>query len=954
MRAGTNSFVVNLFNALDDGRIPSSMEDFEGVKSLDNIETVAGAVDTRKSPSHLERLPSTGAQDWEDELEEEESSDDDRNHKHRRRVSRSRSTDRTDEPNVSRYNGGGSNDLKRQAGDHGRGVGQFDRERPSKFERRLGRDGGGRFSNGDQSERGLLRGGAPPFRGDAPNLRLDGVRMGRGRGVGNWVGPMPPPFGDAPPLLPPNAGFFPNGRGLGGRGAGWPGGFGHMGGMGAGSLEHAHAGRGPPGVMNLGMGMGIGPVRPRCLDFEERGFCLRGDLCPMDHGSHIVVEDVQSLSKFNLPVNLPNGRGMVVAPGQMTASNAMLPTVAPSSSRGNRGSREPSIPPLEVPITLNGQVSGAEPDLYDPDQPLWNKDRPEATGRIRKLSSFQMEHPEIEKEKLELKKNPDARGIDGGSRGTNNSGLHGVDAGSTVWDRIGPVDVSAASLEVKLEEQRGQGRGVSWQQGRWGDREPDNGATIMSTNPGRGRGAAGWAEVGPPFNRPKEGTNSGLRASGRSVERAQCTLYVSCIPPNSNRAEVLLMHFEKFGRVVDVRIPPHSDRAFVQFSTREEAESALASPDAVMGNRFIRLSWANRDSIASDNGASTSFTGQSPTTGSEPTGGRAAQLIKGRGKLGITGLNGVVASMSGASITEGTNKATTSNDSASSLPTPVPVASKKQEELELMREKIRQKQEALAQKRDDFRRKLDKLANQGVTGTEDHVVEQATKRQKVNNAGDARVLKESLVSNSPASPGLKKTSSGEAAQVGVQQVSLKPTRSPRPRTASGVSAGHPTAAWGPARFKLDNRTTTFRVQPPLPATISDVAAVREHFAVFGELSSVEVEDVDGHKMGLGQPLNMNNPIRVSYTTRRSAERAMTQGRWFHGQSLNLAWASTASTNRSSESSVPSNKSAMADHEINSRVDANEVTEELSVEEQHHIESKANVTDEVLQSPNQVM
>jgi RNA-binding protein 26 len=95
----------------------------------------------------------------------------------------------------------------------------------------------------------------------------------------------------------------------------------------------------------------------------------------------------------------------------------------------------------------------------------------------------------------------------------------------------------------------------------------------------------------------------------------------------------------------------------------------------------------------------------------------------------------------------------------------------------------------------------------------------------VNNAGDARVLKETLVSNSPASPGLKKTSSGEAAQVGVQQVSLKPTRSPRPRTASGVSAGHPTAAWGPARFKLDNRTTTFRVQPPLPATISDVSFI---------------------------------------------------------------------------------------------------------------------------------
>lgn len=400
-------------------------------------------------------------------------------------------------------------------------------------------------------------------------------------------------------------------------------------------------------------------------------------------------------------------------PGQMATSNTMLPTVAPSSSRGNRGSREPSIPPLEAPIMLNGQGSGAEPDLYDPDQPLWNKDRPEATGRIRKLSSFQTEHPEVEKEKAELKKNSDVRGIDGGNRAANNTGLHGVDAGSTVWDRIGPVDVTAASLEVKLEEQRGQGRGVLWQPGRWGDREPDNGVTIMTANPGRGRGAAGWAEVGPPFNRPKEGSISGPRASGRSVERAQCTLYVSCIPPNSNRAEVLLVHFEKFGGVVDVRIPPHSDRAFVQFATREEAESALASPDAVMGNRFIRLSWANRDSITGDSGASTSFTGQSPTTGSEPTGGHAAaQSGKGRGKLGFTGLNGVVASMSGASIIEGNNKATTSNDSASSLPIPVAMASKKQEELELMREKIRQKQEALAQKRDDFRRKLDKLSSQ--------------------------------------------------------------------------------------------------------------------------------------------------------------------------------------------------------------------------------------------------
>ena len=29
--------------------------------------------------------------------------------------------------------------------------------------------------------------------------------------------------------------------------------------------------------------------RPRCRDYDEKGFCLRGDLCKFDHGSDAVV-----------------------------------------------------------------------------------------------------------------------------------------------------------------------------------------------------------------------------------------------------------------------------------------------------------------------------------------------------------------------------------------------------------------------------------------------------------------------------------------------------------------------------------------------------------------------------------------------------------------------------------------------------------------------------------------
>jgi hypothetical protein len=53
------------------------------------------------------------------------------------------------------------------------------------------------------------------------------------------------------------------------------------------------------------MGMGIRAGRPRCPDFEERGFCLRGDLCPLEHGANrIVVEDVQVSPKYIFIVSI--------------------------------------------------------------------------------------------------------------------------------------------------------------------------------------------------------------------------------------------------------------------------------------------------------------------------------------------------------------------------------------------------------------------------------------------------------------------------------------------------------------------------------------------------------------------------------------------------------------------------------------------------------------------------
>lgn len=113
---------------------------------------------------------------------------------------------------------------------------------------------------------------------------------------------------------------------------------------------------------------------------------------------------------------------------------------------------------------------------------------------------------------------------------------------------------------------------------------------------------------------------------------------------------------------------------------------------------------------------------------------------------------------------------------------------------------------------------------QGAGGLEETADDQPSKRQKLEDTGDSDVRKENAVAGgAPTISGLRKPSAGETlTQGGVTQLSSKPTRS-HPRSSLGIVPGHPSsAAWGPARFKLDNRPSVFRILPPLPAAVSEV------------------------------------------------------------------------------------------------------------------------------------
>ncbi|KAL0099310.1 hypothetical protein PUN28_020108 [Cardiocondyla obscurior] len=78
-------------------------------------------------------------------------------------------------------------------------------------------------------------------------------------------------------------------------------------------------------------------AKRRCRDFDEKGFCMRGDLCPYDHGTDpVVLEDV-TLSRV-----LSFGPHGTQAPGT-------VPVTVPEPPQGPNGNPPP--PPPHLPLT---------------------------------------------------------------------------------------------------------------------------------------------------------------------------------------------------------------------------------------------------------------------------------------------------------------------------------------------------------------------------------------------------------------------------------------------------------------------------------------------------------------------------------------------------------------------------------------------------------------------------
>ncbi|XWS32743.1 hypothetical protein CRYUN_Cryun22dG0015700 [Craigia yunnanensis] len=838
-----------------------------------------------------------------EEKEVSDEDDDDRNHKHRRREADSQSLERDSmDPVFTRpyrkrnkpfENGHPFRENESQVNETWKNYNglPLEKDLTSKFDRR--RPGLASFPRGHLDLNQRIRSNQT-FSGDF------GPGRGRGRDNSSWnqhdsrfnsvdvASQMVQPGSVAPGLFA--------GRGLPNvstaQSPSWSA-FGLMSGIPNGGLESLH----PIGLlgalrppMNTSLNMSI--PRQHCRDFEERGFCLRGDMCPMEHGvNRIVVEDVQSLSQFNLPVTVPSAQLLATPAGPGPLPSGVPPSTTLMNSKAiHSKSSKPGM--TDDALGLNGAYAGSTSasgaDLYDPDQPLWNNNGPEASAALSGLHS-----PKIDETEPLL--NDDISDLHHGElhdsadnelpiRSTGSQGTS-----LSVWGRIGSsrsrietkekIDLTPSDyLENEAKEEQKafpSSQGTSRQVKRIGTE--DGGSKGMDSS--------------------FKSQTDGMRNSRKPTEKALRTLFVNGIPQKRNKREALLSHFRRFGEVIDIYIPLNSERAFVQFSRREEAEAALKAPDAVMGNRFIKLWWANRDRIPDDginSGSGVSVTPRGLTASVIP-----AQPVANRGKDNLQPIAQKSIVVLGADVPSLNSPKPVSMNS----PKVPPPLQKKLETLEQMKEELRKKQEMLEQKRNDFRRQLNKLEKQssGVNG--DQLTEQAAKRQKVGITSDPAKASTPSSSESGASAATPCTMGMTDKNKSIENVASRSPKSNTPmalqESMSSKQQSRPSAPVGHPflmnKYKLDNRPTAFRVTPPLPSGFADVDVLKEHFLQYGDLFSVELEDVENDD-DMGSEALQNCSILITYSTRLSAERAYVNGKCWQGNNLQFTWLTSSNSN----------------------------------------------------------
>uniref|UniRef100_A0A8C7MU84 RNA binding motif protein 26 n=1 Tax=Oncorhynchus kisutch TaxID=8019 RepID=A0A8C7MU84_ONCKI len=327
------------------------------------------------------------------------------------------------------------------------------------------------------------------------------------------------------------------------------------------------------------------PQRKRCRDYDEKGFCMRGDICPFDHGiDPVVVEDVNLPNMFQAPPPIP---GVAQPPPGLPPPPGPPPLMTP--------------PPVNLrpPVPLTGSLPpGLPPRMGAPPGPPH-----QASGMDAPPSSIANSVPTI---------------VTTGTRPSIPQPPAPLfPPGQYDSDMYNPEDPSLTNTSRpvyrhRVNAQRPNLIGLTMAEDlphRDRDQMP-NRMRIVLDSASRKRSAVShhgamqkpWADK-PNFNQQnlqggfhnKNPQNQNQKAPFGSNTK----LSVLQIPQGLNNISKLNQHFSKFGTIVNLQVTYGNDPegALIQFDSHEEAKRALQSPEAVLNNRFIRVLWHCEDEM---------------------------------------------------------------------------------------------------------------------------------------------------------------------------------------------------------------------------------------------------------------------------------------------------------------------------------------------------------------------
>ncbi|XP_015245348.1 PREDICTED: RNA-binding protein 27 [Cyprinodon variegatus] len=312
-------------------------------------------------------------------------------------------------------------------------------------------------------------------------------------------------------------------------------------------------------------------LKQRCRDYDEKGFCVRGDLCPFDHGNDPLIVDDVTLPKmipFPPPPVMPPA-GLPMPPITEPPPSLRLPVMPPYPQPPPPGVFPMTGPPLiatsgidtpnhQSAITSSPPIGppgvGLPPTLPPPPPPV-PPQPPSSSSSVSLRPQYVQSEYNYDPEGY----NPESPGLTG--------------AGRNSYRQFIPRVQSQRSNLIGLTSSEGQVCRVA--------------RCLTARRADRSR------RDHPPLSSPPNFIGQDKNVFPKRNHYVNTKLEVRKIPRELNNITKLNEHFSKFGTIVNIQVVFGGDpeAALIQYTKNEEARRAISSTQAVLNNRFIRVYW---------------------------------------------------------------------------------------------------------------------------------------------------------------------------------------------------------------------------------------------------------------------------------------------------------------------------------------------------------------------------